>query len=245
VVHGNGGGSWLGVNGDGDAPDAAHKSVADEVQLATHYARKLFCSPICFDAVNAATNARVAFEPWLLLRMRAGRAALLASASAPSGAGAGAGVGANGKGQSGKAASLRARRPRLILAEAREKEFACLCREPPRDALITVRCFRCGQGYHASCVGASLESCGVWEGARDGKGKKEGKEGKEKDGKDGKDGNGNGKDEKKPWRCPCCIVKEGKLCPSKDVEVRVQVAGECARGSRLRSQSLRHRIPLG
>jgi histone demethylase JARID1 len=155
--------------------------------LITHCARKLFTLPIALDAVNTKTNERVVFEDWLFKGMREARQPPPAAAAKR---------------------SNRPRRAKLVLAESKEKEFSCICDSPPVDQLLQVRCGRCEQGYHLSCVLAPIECASVQPVVQ----------GVEKDKSSREDG-------KKTWRCPCCAVKEGKLY-LKNVELRVQDAGE-------------------
>lgn len=150
----------------------------------THLARKMYNLPVVFDAWNAESNQRVVFEAWL--RKRWFDARMLAARSlqngktngtsnstkgkSANGIGNGNGDPATGNGNAngnandnpsgGKAKGPgRSRRPKLILAQAKEGQFACICDDhPPLDHLLQVKCGKCGQGYHASCVKAPLEA---------------------------------------------------------------------------------------
>jgi hypothetical protein len=137
-----------------------------DLDLITHFTRKLFALGISFDAINSVTNERVVLEDWLFRRLRDAR--------------------------NPAKSKTRPRRPKLVLVESKEGEFSCVCKSPPLDALLVVKCSKCSQGYHMSCVRAPPESSGP---------------------------------EAKPWRCPCCTVKEGKHY-QRNVDVRVQAQGE-------------------
>ena len=140
--------------------------IARGPELFTHWARKLYNLPISFDVYDAQTNSRAVFEDWLYKRIHDSR--------------------------NPAKAKTRPRKPKLVLKESRDGQFACVCQNPPPDALVTIMCQKCGQGYHATCVFAPAESLGPLG---------------------------------KPWRCPCCTVREGKHY-LRGAEVRVQTTGE-------------------
>ena len=102
-----------------------------DTTLLAHLARKLFTFPLALDAVHTERNIRIIFEDWLHRRLH--------NAMFP---------------------QTKPRKGKLVLAAEAPGEFSCICRETPVDALITVACGRCGQGYHASCVRAPLEYVG-------------------------------------------------------------------------------------
>ena len=106
-----------------------------DVELLSHFARKLYNLPISFDTYNPRTNERIVFEDWLYKRIHDGR--------------------------NPAKARTRPRKPRLVLKEAREREFACICYTPPPDELARVVCTKCSQEYHATCVFAPEDSVGV------------------------------------------------------------------------------------
>lgn len=109
--------------------------VCRDFDLIAHWHRKLFNLPITFDAQNARTSKRVIFEEWLYKRM-------MDAKNPPK-------------------ARTRPRKPKLVLRQAKEGTFGCLCTTPPVDALVTVTCVKCAQGYHATCVRAPAECLGV------------------------------------------------------------------------------------
>lgn len=102
--------------------------------LLAHWHRKLFTLPVAFDAVHTPTKSRIVFEDWLWKRM--------VEAHEP------------------PKRQLRQRKPKLVLRQSRPGKFACICSTPPPDALVTVECFKCSQGYHAMCVSAPPECLG-------------------------------------------------------------------------------------
>lgn len=106
-----------------------------DFELIAHLARKLFTLGICFDAINAHTNERVVLEDWLFKRLHDAR--------------------------NPAKARTRPRKPKLILAESNEGAFGCVCRTPPLDAPLVVRCNKCAQTYHMSCVRAPAEAHGA------------------------------------------------------------------------------------
>lgn len=138
-----------------------------DYELLATQARKLFNLPFVYNAENPATKTIINFEAWLYKRM--------SDARAPA------------KGQK------RPRKPKLVLVEAHEGERHCICASPPADALVDIRCVKCSQIYHASCVKAPNECLGS---------------------------------EGKPWRCPCCTVKEAKRYQQGGIGIRVQMHGK-------------------
>ena len=109
--------------------------VCRDFNLIAHWLRKLYNLPITFDAQNAQTSKRVIFEEWLYKRMMDAK-----NPAKP---------------------RTRPRKPKLVLRQAKEGTFSCLCTQPPADALVTVTCVKCGQGYHATCVRAPAECLGA------------------------------------------------------------------------------------
>jgi histone demethylase JARID1 len=106
-----------------------------DFELIAHLARKLFTLGICFDAINAHTNERVVLEDWLFKRLHDAR--------------------------NPAKARTRPRKPKLILADSNEGAFGCVCKTPPLDAPLVVRCNKCAQTYHMSCVRAPAEAHGA------------------------------------------------------------------------------------
>ena len=103
-----------------------------DVGTLAHFARKLYNLPFVFDAIEVTTNERVIFEDWLCKRIRDGRTPTKKRA--------------------------RVRKPKLVLKESHPHEFHCICSIPPVDPQLTIRCWRCQQGYHATCVKMSISS---------------------------------------------------------------------------------------
>jgi histone demethylase JARID1 len=110
--------------------------VCRDFELLAHWHRKLFNLPVTFDARNTITKERVVFEEWLYKRMMDAKHPV-------------------------KQTKTRPRKPKLVLRQAREGQFSCICSVPPADALVTVSCVKCRQGYHASCVRAPAECLGA------------------------------------------------------------------------------------
>lgn len=232
-----------------------------EIARVTHWCRKLYTMPINFDAVNYKRNERFVFEEWLFRRMRQARQPSMPTPPPdPLPVEVAAPVPTPAEPLDDKHLSLqhrqllangvpimsekmrlsRSRRPKLILAEAHEKEMACICRQPPVDALITVWCNKCEQGYHASCVSAPLDAVStefqgkdfvpsvqppvqaqgqVIAGSISGTGYMNGSSANKQPGVaiSGR--------KALTWRCPCCTVKEGKFY-LKGIELRVQMEGK-------------------
>ncbi|WOO79188.1 Lysine-specific demethylase 5A [Vanrija pseudolonga] len=108
------------------------------VEQVCHFLRKMWTLPVVLDAVNRTDNEHVVFEEWLYRRLREGLS--------------------NGV-SNGKVARTRARRPKFQVNGVYPKEFACLCAGvPPLDALLTVECSKCAQGFHLSCAKAPLSA---------------------------------------------------------------------------------------
>ncbi|ORX34394.1 PLU-1-like protein-domain-containing protein [Kockovaella imperatae] len=106
-----------------------------DTELLSHFARKLYNLPISFDTYNPVTNQRIVFEDWLYKRIHDAR--------------------------NPAKARTRPRKPRLILKEANERQFSCICTVPPVDELVRVTCGKCAQEYHATCVYAPEECIGT------------------------------------------------------------------------------------
>ncbi|TXT11157.1 hypothetical protein VHUM_01908 [Vanrija humicola] len=118
-------------------PYRAGKKV--DVEQVCHFLRKMWTLPVVLDAVNRSDNDLVVFEEWLYRRLREGMT--------------------NGGGSNGKVARTRARRPKFQVNGVHPKEFACLCAGvAPLDALLTVECSKCEQGFHLSCAKAPLSA---------------------------------------------------------------------------------------
>ncbi|WWD22060.1 hypothetical protein CI109_106548 [Kwoniella shandongensis] len=149
--------------------------------------RKIYTLPLVFDMINTDTNERCVLIEWLFRRLQD---AIKFKEGLP-----GSGSGIQEKTATTERTRTRGKKARLIIAQARPRQFWCICQEagsePPLDKLITVECAKCGQNYHSSCVKAPLEVSGTTEG-------------------------------KVGWRCPCCCVKEAKRY-LKGIDVRVQM----------------------
>lgn len=131
-------------------------------KLLAHHMRKLFNIPLYFDAQDTENNTLIVFEDWLRRRWRDAKD--FAAGKPPP-----APVNANGGGSGRRSAAVaangevkytRSRKPKFVLKQSHEGEFACVCSTPPVDHLLTVTCFRCKQGYHASCVFCPMEMMG-------------------------------------------------------------------------------------
>lgn len=125
-------------------------------KLLAHHMRKLFNIPLYFDAHDTGSNTIIGFEDWLRRRWRDAKdyaaGTHIRALPAPN-----AGTGSARKAAPGEVKYTRSRKPKFILKESHEGEFACICSIPPIDHLLVVTCHRCKQGYHASCVYCPME----------------------------------------------------------------------------------------
>jgi len=119
-----------------------------DVRLITHHLRKIYNIPLLFDAHDYETNTIIVFEHWLKRRWREAVEHATAVKSRPSTA---SHAGTNQR-RTGDQKYTRSRKPKFVLKESREGEFACICTTPPFDHLLVITCSKCKQGYHASCV---------------------------------------------------------------------------------------------
>ncbi|KAL1409908.1 hypothetical protein Q8F55_003907 [Vanrija albida] len=121
--------------------DPFYATTKVDVELVSHFLRKMWTLPVVLDAVNRSDNKLVVFEEWLYRRLREG----LSSGHSAS---------------NGKVARTRARRPKFLVNGIRPKEFYCLCtgKQAPLDALLQVECSKCEQGFHLSCAKAPLSA---------------------------------------------------------------------------------------
>jgi histone demethylase JARID1 len=119
-----------------------------DVRLITHHLRKIYNIPLLFDAHDHETNTIVVFEHWLKRRWRESVEHAAAVKLRPMTAS----TSASNARRTGDQKYTRSRKPKFVLKESREGEFACICTTPPFDHLLTVICSKCRQGYHASCV---------------------------------------------------------------------------------------------
>lgn len=119
-----------------------------DVRLITHHLRKIYNISVLFDAHDYETNTIIVFEHWLKRRWREAVEHATAVKSRPVTSSNGA---LNAR-RTGDQKYTRSRKPKFVLKESREGEFACLCTTPPFDHLLVVSCSKCKQSYHASCV---------------------------------------------------------------------------------------------
>ncbi|WVQ76775.1 hypothetical protein IAR50_006449 [Cryptococcus sp. DSM 104548] len=128
-----------------------------DIDRIRHAIRKIYTSPLVFDALRADKNERCIFVSWLFRRLQDA-----IRSRDRDGAGVADGLG-NGVSSAGHARPRR--KARLILAESRPHELFCLCKQSGMqgEATRTIDCSKCGQGYHRRCVriGDDLESL-VW-----------------------------------------------------------------------------------
>ena len=119
-----------------------------DIRLITHHLRKIYNIPLLFDAHDHETNTIVVFEHWLKRRWREAVDHATAVKSRPIAA---SNTALNPR-RTGDQKYTRSRKPKFVLKESREGEFACICTTPPFDHLLVVTCSKCKQGYHASCI---------------------------------------------------------------------------------------------
>ena len=148
------------------ADPADHVETCRDAKLLSHHMRKLFNIPLYFDAQDTESNTIIVFEDWLRRRWRdakdfaAGihhRSITTSHNNNSASGGAGGGGARKPAAGGGEVKYTRSRKPKFILKESHEGEFACICTTPPVDHLLVVTCHRCKQGYHASCVYCPME----------------------------------------------------------------------------------------
>lgn len=120
-----------------------------DVKLLAHHMRKLFNIPLYFDAIDIKTQQIVVFEDWLRRRWRDAKDFAEGKLRPPPPP---AQAPAPRRGGGGEVKYTRSRKPKFLIKESHEGEFACVCSTPPVDHLLVVTCFKCKQTYHASCV---------------------------------------------------------------------------------------------
>ena len=132
-----------------------------DAKLLAHHMRKLFNIPLYFEAHNTESNTLIVFEDWLRLRWRNAKDFAAGihhrPPTAPNVHAAASVRSRNAPAAGGEVKYTRSRKPKFILKESHEGEFACICTTPPVDHLLVVTCHRCRQGYHASCVYCPME----------------------------------------------------------------------------------------
>jgi histone demethylase JARID1 len=122
--------------------------------LIAHHLRKMYNIPLLFDTRSTEINSVVLLETWLKRRWREAKDFATAKPKPATT------FPPNTNRRNGDQKYTRSRKPKFVIKESHEGEFACICATPPLDSLLVVYCLKCRQGYHASCVHCALELVG-------------------------------------------------------------------------------------